>query len=133
MNFGSSIIKIVNSSDAAAGPSCSYTNEIKTRKRIYGEEYRAIGEFCEEPKAKQLKLCRLEFETATQTNASASASSSSLPSPSDQSARDAYTLCSPHRFHPTKTTVRHSNFELSLNDIPTLCDSCYSRSCHCFI
>lgn len=128
--FSADSIEIVGAGSTlnATQDSCPYTKSVNPRKRIYGEEYRALGEFCEPSKSKQLKLDRPEYQVVSMTNGtSADSQSSSVSSSSDPG----ISFRSTNRPHPTSTLKSYFKIPLTLSDIPCVCPECFAYRCCC--
>lgn len=103
--------------------STSYTKESKKRKRIYGEEYKEPTILNVEPQCKILKVAPLDHEEIeTDTIKPQMPSTSNEKSSIDRNYP-----------YPTITHRQFNNISINLEDIPKLCDMCYSPHCICYI
>lgn len=109
---------------------CNYTKSIRSRKRIYGEEYRSVGGFCEPPRAKNLKLDRPEFERAE-----SQPQQHQQPQPQFGLTAEVQrsTATTSQRFVPTGTQRPYIKVSLDLHNIAHICENCYGLSCFCSI
>ncbi|KAI5630632.1 OrNVorf122-like [Venturia canescens] len=113
-----------------------FTRKVSTRKRIYGEDYRALNNFCIKPHFKMTRLERLNYETIEnnlQNRGSMTTSISDIglaESASKQQKRDVIQYCSSDPT-PTAETRIYDTYTLCIDHISQLCWICYSPICVC--
>lgn len=106
---------------------CDYTKTVNPRKRIYGEEYRMVSRFTEQPCSKLIKIDQPEFRIVSSSSGSGSNNGNAT------AAAVASTGRSTNRAHPTFTIRRYTATGIVSADIPDLCPACYALTCICWL
>lgn len=126
---------------------------VTSRKRIYGEEYRTLGEFDIEPRFKLIKLDQQQHEILAAKSNTANCDRSVVTSPSHEfndsdtgkaeedtfgrSASDEGPTINNNQKNmenytiPTPTDRQSSVFKLTVSQIPNICMQCLSIRCYC--
>lgn len=115
--------------------SSSYSEEVGSRERIYGNEFRVLKDLKREPVGEtEVKLERNEYQDigelfgAVNENP-AFVASSRYSSLSSEIVDGEYTTSAP--MYPSRTHRVFSRHPINVNDIPPICMGCFVPECVC--